>query len=139
MPLRDAAAARGVLDRVQLLHRPDDHPGSVPAVIQDALIGRRVQRLTYLNREGTRTHREVEPVRFATVRGRYWYLLGRCRLRLAARAFRIDRIVHAETTGEPAPAHPYEDFTSAPAISSTTPPPSTDRPGSRARRAAGHH
>ena len=111
MPARDAAAARDLADRVQLLDRPQEVPQSVPSVIQDAIVDRRVLRLTYLDREGTPSEREVEPVRFATVRGRYWYILGWCRMRLAPRAFRIDRILSAHATGEPAPPHPYEDFT----------------------------
>lgn len=81
MPARDAAAARDLADRVQLLDRPQEVPRSVPSVIQDAIVDRRVLRLTYLDREGAPTEREVEPVRFA-----YWYLLGWCRMRLAARA-----------------------------------------------------
>jgi predicted DNA-binding transcriptional regulator YafY len=111
MSARDAMAARDLANRVQLLDRPEDEPQSVPSVIQDAIVDRRVLRLTYLDRDGAHTEREVEPVLFATVRGRYWYLVGWCRMRLAARAFRIDRIVRAQATGEPAPTHPYENFT----------------------------
>ncbi|KOX18812.1 hypothetical protein ADK67_35330 [Saccharothrix sp. NRRL B-16348] len=110
MSSRDAAGARALADRVQLLDRPAAEPSSVPSVIQDAVVDRRVLRLTYLDRDGGRTEREVEPVRFATVRGRYWYLVGWCRLRQAERAFRVDRIVNAGTTGEPSPAHRHEDF-----------------------------
>ncbi|SMD22407.1 helix-turn-helix transcriptional regulator [Kibdelosporangium aridum] len=111
MSARDAMAARDLANRVQLLDRPEDTPQPVPSVIQDAIVDRRVLRLTYLDRDGTRTEREVEPVLFATVRGRYWYVVAWCRLRLAARAFRVDRIIHAQATGEPAPTHPYENFT----------------------------
>ncbi|HJP74933.1 MAG TPA: YafY family protein [Pseudonocardiaceae bacterium] len=111
MSARDAAAARDLANRVQLLDRPQEVRQSVPSVIQDAIVDRSVLRLTYLDRDGTHTEREVEPVSFTTVRGRYWYLLGWCRLRLAARAFRIDRILAAQATGEPTPPHRYEDFT----------------------------
>ena len=110
MSARDATAARALADRVQLLDRPADEPRPVPLVIQDAVVDRRVLRLTYLDRDGARTEREVEPVRFASVRGRHWYLVGWCRLRRAERAFRVDRIVHARATGEPSPAHRHEDF-----------------------------
>jgi predicted DNA-binding transcriptional regulator YafY len=46
-------------------------------VIQDAIVGRRVVRLTYVDREGALTEREVEPVLFATVRGRCGDAAGR--------------------------------------------------------------
>ncbi len=110
MSARDAAAARELANRVRVFERPDDEPRSVPGVIQDAIVGRQVLRLTYIDREGVRTEREVEPVLFMTAVGRQWYLVAWCRLRQAARAFRVDRIVRAEATGEPAPAHSYEDF-----------------------------
>jgi predicted DNA-binding transcriptional regulator YafY len=111
MSVRDAAAAHDLAHRVRLLGRQDDKPRPVPSVIQDAIAGRQVLSLTYLDRDGARTEREVEPVVFATVRGRHWYLVGHCRLRRGPRAFRIDRIVRAEPTGEPAPVHSHEDFT----------------------------
>jgi predicted DNA-binding transcriptional regulator YafY len=110
MPARSGEAARELAGRVQLLERPDEQARSVASVIQDAIVDRRVLRLTYLDKDGSRTRREVEPVRFATVRGRHWYLVGWCRMRLAERAFRIDRIVYAEATDEKAPDHSQEDF-----------------------------
>jgi predicted DNA-binding transcriptional regulator YafY len=110
MSARDAAAARELAGRVRMFEQPGEGQRSVPAVIQDSIVGRRVLRLTYVDRDGARTEREVEPVLFMTAVGPQWYLIGWCRLRQAARAFRIDRIAHAEATGEPAPAHSYEDF-----------------------------
>ncbi|CAM4218362.1 YafY family protein [Kibdelosporangium persicum] len=110
MSARDATAARDLASRIQLLERPEYEPQPVPSVIQDAIVDRRVLRLTYLDRTGVHTEREVEPVLFATVRGRYWYLVAWCRTRRAERAFRVDRIVRAEATGEPAPAHRAENF-----------------------------
>jgi predicted DNA-binding transcriptional regulator YafY len=70
-----------------------------------------VLRLTYLDRDGARTERVVEPVVLAAVRGRQWYLVAHCRLRRGPRAFRIDRVVHAAPTGERAPAHSHEAYT----------------------------
>jgi predicted DNA-binding transcriptional regulator YafY len=110
MSARDAAAARELAGRVRVFERPGDEPRSVPSVIQDAIVGRQVLRLTYVDRQGARTEREVEPVLFMTAVGRQWYLIAWCRLRQAARAFRIDRIARAAATGERAPAHSYEDF-----------------------------
>jgi predicted DNA-binding transcriptional regulator YafY len=110
MSARDAAAARELAARVRVFERPDDEPPSIPSVIQDAIVTRQVLRLTYADRDGVHTEREVEPVMFMTAVRRHWYLIAWCRLRQAARAFRIDRIVRAAATGEPAPAHPYEEF-----------------------------
>jgi predicted DNA-binding transcriptional regulator YafY len=120
MSARDAAAARELASRVRVFERPaDDEPRSVPSVIQDAIVGRQVLRLTYVDREGVRTERAVEPVLFVTAVGPHWYLIAWCRLRRAARAFRVDRIMWAEATGERAPAHAYEDF--APCIPDLVP------------------
>jgi predicted DNA-binding transcriptional regulator YafY len=51
----------------------------------------------------------VEPVAFAGTRA-HWCLLAWCRLRDGARAFRVDRIVAAADTGEPAPHRSYADM-----------------------------
>jgi predicted DNA-binding transcriptional regulator YafY len=110
MSARDAEAARDLASRVRVFDQAADDRQSIPSVIQDAIVGRRVLRLTYVDKSGVQTEREVEPVLFATVRGLHWYLMVYCRLRLAARALRIDRIVDAEATGEVAPARPYQDF-----------------------------
>ncbi|GAA4465759.1 helix-turn-helix transcriptional regulator [Phytohabitans houttuyneae] len=111
MSARDVSAAQHLARRVRLLDHPADERSPVPALIQDAISDRQVLRLTYLDRDGARTERDVEPVSFATVRGKHWYLLGRCRLRGGPRAFRLDRIVEAVPTGEPSPANSPEDFT----------------------------
>ncbi|MEV5575330.1 HTH domain-containing protein [Spirillospora sp. NPDC052269] len=105
MPARHAEAARRLTDRVQLLKRPEDVPSLVPLVIQDAVAGRQVLRLTYPDKEGGRTEHEVEPVLFATVRGRYWYLLGWCRLRRASLPHRQDHLRggHRRTRAAPFP------------------------------------
>jgi predicted DNA-binding transcriptional regulator YafY len=110
MSAHDAAAARELANRVRVFERPGEEPRTVPAVIQDAIVDRQVLRLIYVDRAGAHTQREVEPVMFMTAAGRHWYLIAWCRLRRDARAFRIDRIVQAEATGEPAPEHSYEDF-----------------------------
>jgi predicted DNA-binding transcriptional regulator YafY len=111
MSARDAAAARDLAARVRFFDRPDETaPHSVPSVIQDAIVARQVLRLGYADKDGAQTEREVEPVLFMTGPGQHWYLIAWCRLRRAERAFRVDRIVRAEATGEPAPPHPYEDF-----------------------------
>ena len=53
--------------------------------------------IDYVDSEGNGTRREVEPS--GLVRGTDgWYLVGWCRLRGDGRAFRLDRISHAEVT-----------------------------------------
>jgi predicted DNA-binding transcriptional regulator YafY len=81
----------------------------VPLVIQEAITTRHVLLIDYRDRHGTVTAREVEPVALAGTQA-HWYLMGWCRLRDAARAFRMDRIVGAVDIGEPAPHRSYADL-----------------------------
>jgi predicted DNA-binding transcriptional regulator YafY len=107
MSVRDAAAAHDLADRVRFIAREvAPEPPPVPVIVEESLVRRRVLRVSYRDKEGARTEREVEPLMFlAGERG--WYLFGWCRLREDVRAFRVDRIVAAEDTGEPAPTRPY--------------------------------
>jgi predicted DNA-binding transcriptional regulator YafY len=82
---------------------------TVPLAIQEAITARHVLRLDYQDRRDVVTVREVEPVAFAGTRA-HWYLMAWCRLRKAARAFRVDRILVAVDTGEPAPHRSYADL-----------------------------
>jgi predicted DNA-binding transcriptional regulator YafY len=81
----------------------------VPLAIQEAITTRHVLLIDYRDRHGTVTAREVEPVALAGTQA-HWYLMGWCRLRDAARAFRMDRIVGAVDIGEPAPHRSYADL-----------------------------
>jgi predicted DNA-binding transcriptional regulator YafY len=81
----------------------------VPLAIQEAITARHVLLLDYRDRDDVVTVREVEPVAFAGTRA-HWYLLAWCRLREAARAFRVDRILAAVDTGELAPHRSYADL-----------------------------
>jgi predicted DNA-binding transcriptional regulator YafY len=81
----------------------------VPLVIQEAITTRHVLLIDYRDRHGTVTAREVEPVALAGTQA-HWYLMGWCRLRDAARAFRMDRIAGAVDIGEPAPHRSYADL-----------------------------
>jgi predicted DNA-binding transcriptional regulator YafY len=82
---------------------------TVPLAIQETITTRHVLLLDYRDRDGVVTTRAVEPVAFAGTRA-HWYLLAWCRLRQAARAFRVDRILTAVDTGEPAPYRSYADL-----------------------------
>lgn len=82
---------------------------AVPLAIQEAITARHVLLLDYRDRHDVVTVREVEPVAFAGTRTQ-WYLMAWCRLRDSARAFRVDRILAAADTGEPAPRRSYRDL-----------------------------
>ena len=110
MPEPNVAAARDLAGRVRLLDpvaAPEAVP--VPSVIEQAIVARRVLWICYLDRDGNLTERDVEPVVFmAGPRG--WYLVGWCRVRDAARCFRVDRIQQAEVTGLTAPPRAFEEI-----------------------------
>jgi predicted DNA-binding transcriptional regulator YafY len=82
---------------------------TVPLAIQEAITARHVLRITYRDRHDRETTRDVEPVAFAATRTE-WYLMAWCRLRGGARAFRVDRILAADDTGEPASPRSYRDL-----------------------------
>ncbi|MGB3440749.1 MAG: YafY family protein [Actinophytocola sp.] len=106
MPANEATAARELAGRVGFLG-PVIEPPPIPVVIQDALAARRVLRLRYVDKRGTQTERDVEPVMFLAG-DETWYLVAWCRLRDELRVFRLDRIVTGHDTGEPAPARSPE-------------------------------
>jgi len=103
-------AARDLAGRVRLLE-PVAAPQSVPvpSVIEQAIVARRVLWICYLDRAGNLTERDVEPVVFMAGPGG-WYLVGWCRVRDAARCFRVDRIQQAEVTGVTAPPRAFEEI-----------------------------
>jgi predicted DNA-binding transcriptional regulator YafY len=81
----------------------------VPLALQEAIATRHVLLIDYRDKQGVVTAREVEPVALASTRA-HWYLMGWCRLRNGARAFRMDRILAAVDSGEPAPHRSYADL-----------------------------
>ena len=94
----DAATADDLVGRIHLLDSPQ--AGSVtPRPVMDALFSGRVLRITYGDREGAPTTREVEPLGYVGTAS-HWYLLAWCRLRHGIRAFRTDRIIAASATAE---------------------------------------
>src|SRR5215471_12208795 len=104
-------ASGGVPAAGEAAVRPASGPAGtvVPLAIQEAITARHVLLLDYRDRRDAVTVRAVEPVAFAGTRA-HWYLLAWCRLRDGARAFRVDRIVAAADTGEPAPHRSYADL-----------------------------
>lgn len=68
-----------------------------------ALDRQRVLGLTYVDRAGQRTERDVEPL--GLLRSSHgWYLIAWCRLRDGIRGFRLPAIEAAELRGEHVPA-----------------------------------
>ncbi|MFZ2177346.1 MAG: WYL domain-containing protein, partial [Rhodococcus sp. (in: high G+C Gram-positive bacteria)] len=69
--------------------------------IERALHEMRVLSLKYLDRNGKATSRRVDLVLLAHT-GRHWYLVAHCRVAEGIRWFRLDRVVSAQLTAEPA-------------------------------------
>jgi len=103
------AGAAGGMGPGAAAARPGSAKRAVPLVIQEAITTRHVLLIDYRDRRDVVTAREVEPVAFAGTQA-HWYLMAWCRLRAAGRAFRMDRIVAAVDTGEPAPHRSYADL-----------------------------
>ncbi|MFP3464114.1 helix-turn-helix transcriptional regulator [Leifsonia sp. SIMBA_070] len=90
--------------RVHLLENTEA-PATAPDGFADALRAGSVLRLQYRDREGAETEREVEPLGYVGRDGS-WYLVAWCRTRNGIRAFRGDRILSVERTGERPPRRP---------------------------------
>ncbi|WP_328858019.1 YafY family transcriptional regulator [Williamsia herbipolensis] len=86
--------------RIHLL--VDDSGPAAPTELASALRSGGVLRITYRDKSGNDTHRDVEPLGYVG-KGRDWYLIGWCRLRDGIRAFRGDRVLSAQPIGEKAP------------------------------------
>jgi len=86
--------------RIHLLG--DDKPTEAPNGLAAALRTGQVLRISYTDRDGGTTERDVEPMGFVG-KGDNWYLIAWCRLRDGLRAFRGDRIADAEPLSERAP------------------------------------
>ncbi|MER7543363.1 YafY family protein [Spirillospora sp. NPDC127506] len=103
MSADDSASARELAARIRFLG-PAGNGGaaSVPAVLEEAVLTRRVVRLAYVDRWGAETERDVEPVTF-TASEKGWYLTAWCRMRGGCRVFRTDRVRRAVLLEETAP------------------------------------
>ena len=78
-------------------------------VVEDAVARQVVVVLDYADADGVATRRRpVEPLGFARTSG-HWYLMAWCRWRRAGRWFRLDRIVAADLTTQPAPLRRLDD------------------------------
>ena len=97
----DADAARDLASRIRLYGGAPGTPRP-PAVIEHAMLQRRVLGLDYVDRDGQPSRRDVEPVALLGIHPN-WYLWGWCRMRDAPRVFRLDRIGGAVMYDEIAP------------------------------------
>jgi predicted DNA-binding transcriptional regulator YafY len=97
----DADGAHELATRIRLFD--DRHTGPrPPAVVEHAIVQRRVLRLDYVDKDGAPTDRFVEPAAVLGVHPN-WYLWAWCRLREGPRVFRLDRIRGAVMLDEVAP------------------------------------
>ncbi|MFJ3383648.1 MULTISPECIES: helix-turn-helix transcriptional regulator [unclassified Curtobacterium] len=97
----DAARTARLASRVHLLESGDRV--APPTGLAHALAHGHVVRMTYRDAHGAESERLVEPLGYIG-KGEDWYLVAWCRLREAVRAFRGDRVLRIEETGERAPA-----------------------------------
>lgn len=106
----DREATRRMAERVRRFARPTKggRP-QIPLSVQEAIAEQAVVQIDYLDNQSLGTRREVEPVGVVQL-DEDWYLVGWCRLRDAARTFRLDRIRGAELTGEIAPVRDPDLF-----------------------------
>lgn len=87
---------------------------SIMSALEEAMTQQVVIRMGYRDEAGSFTRREVEPVMFTSMQGR-WYLVGWCRLRQAIRWFKLGRIEHASMTRLPCGDHSIADVGTPPA------------------------
>ena len=99
---RDVEAARELGGRVLMFSPPDEKPPPIPRAVEQAIMGRLVMRVRYVDGSGEQTDRVVEPLAVVGVTPN-WYLSAWCRLREDVRMFRLDRIRDAFLTRERAP------------------------------------
>lgn len=109
----DADEARSLLQRVRFVEPEGGMGMDVPAVLEQAMLERRVVEIDYVDRNGALTSgRHIEPDTFVGD-GRSWYLVAWCRRRQGGRSFRVDRIRRARVLDERAPERdlgPPEDL-----------------------------
>jgi predicted DNA-binding transcriptional regulator YafY len=96
----DERSLRETADLAARIHLLGEHkPNEAPPELADALRSGHVLRIAYVDRHGSATLRDVEPMGFVG-KGSDWYLIAWCRLRDGLRAFRGDRITEATPLGE---------------------------------------
>jgi predicted DNA-binding transcriptional regulator YafY len=106
LAVTDDRSLRETADLATRIHLLGEHRSNeVPHELAGALRTGNVLEISYVDRNGIATLRNVEPMGFVG-KGSDWYLIAWCRLRDGLRAFRGDRIAAAEPTGERPPRRP---------------------------------
>ena len=96
----DERSLRETADMAARIHLLGEHkPNGAPPELGDALRTGHVLQIAYVDRKGSATLRDVEPMGFVG-KGSDWYLIAWCRLRDGLRAFRGDRITAANPLSE---------------------------------------
>lgn len=128
-PFSDSArtATRKVLDvldpaarrrATELSHRiwvnvEPSAPRALMSVLEQALLDQVTVNLAYTDTHGRNTQREVEPMIFALISGR-WLLVAWCRLRNDVRWFNLSRIRRATATRSPCTGHDVQEIGTPP-------------------------
>ena len=102
----DESSLRETADLAARIHLLGAYkPNEAPPELAKALRTGHVLQIAYVDRNGSATLRDVEPMGFVG-KGSDWYLIAWCRLRDGLRAFRGDRITEATTLTERAARRP---------------------------------
>jgi predicted DNA-binding transcriptional regulator YafY len=99
MAAEPKASASQLVSRIRVAPGPSTPAHPAATTIQQALLATTAVALTYRDATGRETARVVEPAGIIGT-GNGWYLVAWCRLRLASRAFRLDRILRIELSDE---------------------------------------
>jgi predicted DNA-binding transcriptional regulator YafY len=88
-------------------------PRHVLSALENALADQVTVTISYVDRNGTSTRREIEPMIFALNQDTWW-LVGWCLLRDAVRWFAVDQVRRATVTSRPCSGHPVSEIGAAP-------------------------
>lgn len=98
-PKKTIAALRESV-ALQTAHPRANADAKLLRILSESAQARRIASLRYRAADGVATSRDFDVYGLVYRSGR-WYVVGYCRLRLGLRTLRLDRVVHAETTGKP--------------------------------------
>lgn len=96
------------------VNAPPESSRAIRSALEQAMTEQRVVRIRYVAGDGGVTTRDVEPIMFGSMGGR-WYLVGWCRLRGGIRWFLVSRVQRASVTTSPCGDHGVEEVGTPPA------------------------
>ncbi len=110
LPAVTETATQDLCERIRIMQpSPRGVDRRILGVLEDGVASSRVVRISYTDRGGERTRREVEGAGFLGANDGWWYLGAYCRLRQDNRLFRLDRITRASLTNERVPSRDLDD------------------------------